>query len=944
MERLGSQTNQRSSSSIASEVKIVAQQSRTSEAIYSDMDFPSLAETLPNVRPRNDFENSANGLSELPIIGRRAGLPARELDSFGSPEAMALLGKKEQLANELAVARAAMVETIVDKLSGFEANERRFLLNVKRSCFNGREIGHFSEKPEWKTLLQVSAPLAEKIRILEAEIQLVDRAIEATYRRDSLRERRHLLGMLENQKFLRGVAIGRSGLIQKARSQAKSLSASGFEKSAARWEDSLLRFLTRAVCKMSAQSTLTSWLRGSLRQSSTVFHFDGEPQNELSLVRLDRPQAEQFQALLLRHPEVRRQALVAFNDSVEEFEPGRYRLVRAGGWELEPQTGEFRYGAPVRVRSGSRPGLAVTRAALEAGPLRYAELSARLEGAGYPDALEDLLGAGFLVLLPPWPSHECRLEQKIDSFLKELASEDPGLRATQQALRELIDLQSSYATAAHPEVAVNEMAAAFSRLIEAAAPFAGCHRVAQAPSHFFEDVLYEPRHEESRDRGVFQVSTSAVEEIQRVANLLIRFDSLFDLRHDVQHTLAAWWKEHMPGRTSAPFNEVAAGFASVWGAFLEFQKDDKEAKLGTFNPLGSPALVALRQQREWLIASVRSLLERSPGKDYLEASALSDLLDTLPSRYAPLFGPSVFVQPVDAEGSSWVFNNVTPATGRYLSRVVPSLPESFRERFLAHLIERSVVDVGGEEADLLEVKHPFGHLTRVHPPQTRKVLELRGMNLGLPRERCVSLNELSVEADLENEVFRLRDRSGRRVLPLSLSAISDTGLPNRLRFLVTFGAGDTRGVFPFSWIEGGDEAICSRRLTCNQVVLRRRTWSLAVESLRARLENTSDRQAYEIVGLWRQRIGLPLEGFYYEQASCGKSKPQFVRFDSPTLSRLFVSSLRRERIERLHFTEALPAPKDFSRDELQDRRGFELLIDTLAIRLPMGDFPWETEQ
>jgi hypothetical protein len=250
---------------------------------------------------------------------------------------------------------------------------------------------------------------------------------------------------------------------------------------------------------------------------------------------------------------------------------------------------------------------------------------------------------------------------------------------------------------------------------------------------------------------------------------------------------------------------------------------------------------------------------------------------------------------------------------------------------LDHLTARSVIELEGEEADLLEVKYPWMNLARAHPPQAARILDLRGLHLDLPQERRLSLDDLVVQADLEAEVFRLVDRSGRRILPASLSAITDSGLPNRLRFLLMFGPGETRGVFPLPWSEGEGAVIGFHRLTCENVVTRRRSWDIAVARLRERLEGATDRRSYVLVDRWRRSLGLPEEGYYHELASCGKQKPQFVRFDSPSLCRLFVSSLGRMAGESLHFVESLPSSTDFPL-ACMERRGFELLIDQLAIR------------
>jgi hypothetical protein len=837
-----------------------------------------------------------------------------------------------------------MVDAITEALPGFGSTDRRLLLAVKRSCFNGRDINRYSKKAEWSALLRVSASLAERIVALEEQLHAQDRALDVIYARELTRERRHVLDLIEDCRFLRGVTIGTPDLVRKVRSQAPSLVASDFAKPPAKWEESLLRFVTRAAAKLSANSTLTSYAPGSIRRSAVArgLHFDRAPQREVSLVRLKRPQLEQFQALLMCHPAVRRRALVAWNDSVEELEPGRFRFVRDGHWKLEPGAEELQYVGPARVKvTFSNPLLGAARDTLREGALRYDDLLARLE-TGLPasrgDAsaaragLEELLELGLLLLLPPWPLHEPWLERQISRFLRSIPEEELSDREIADAVAELVAGEEAFASAPRPEVAVFEMAESYSQMMHTAAPFAGHHGHLATRASFYEDVLREAVHDPGDDRGVFEIASSTVDEILRVVRLVWQFDGLFNLRHDVQHTLVSWWRDHAPARRQVPFNELAEGFAPVWRQFIKFYDAAKESALSTFDPLSSPALAGLQENRQWLLSRTRELVSKSPAKDSLSASALTELLEALPRRYAPLVGFSVFLQPTNPEGSAWVLNNVNEGTGRYLSRVVPVLEGSRRDRMLDHLTARSVGVLEGEEADLLEVKLPWRNLLRAHPPQAARVLELRGLHLDLPRERRLSLDDLVVQADLDAETFRLVDRSGRRVLPVSLSTVSDSGLPNRLRFLLMFGPGEARGVFPFPWSEREGDVVAFNRLTCENVVTRRRSWTIAVARLRDRIGSATDRHSCVLVDRWRRSLGLPEEGYYHELASCGKQKPQFVRFDSPSLCRLFVSSLGRMEGASLHFVESLPSPADFPPDAFMERRGFELLIDQLAIR------------
>ncbi len=491
-----------------------------------------------------------------------------------------------------------MVDAITETLPSFDSTDRRLLLAVMRSCFNGRDISRYSKKAEWSALLQVSASMAEQIVNLEEQLHAQDRELDVIYARELTRERRHILKVIEDRRFLRGVAIGTPGLVRKIRSQAPSLVAADFAKPPAKWEDSLLRFVTRAAAKLSANSTLTSYVTGSIRRSAIArgLHFDRAPQREISLVQLKLPQVEQFQALLVRHPAVRGRALVAWNDSVEELEPGRFRFVRDGHWKLEPDAEELQYVESARVKvTPSNPLLGTACETLRGGPLRYDDLLAQLE-TGLPpstgaratlgSASKSSSSSGCCSFFPPWPFHEPWLERRISSFLRSIPEEELSIRELAEAIADLVAREEAFASAPRPEVAVFEMAESYSRLMHTVAPVAGHHGRLATQATFFEDVLCEAERDPGDDRGVFEIASSTVDEMLRVVRLVSQFDGLFNLRHDVQHTLASWWRDHAPARRQIPFNELAEGFAPVWRQFLKFYNTAKESAAQHLRPLG----------------------------------------------------------------------------------------------------------------------------------------------------------------------------------------------------------------------------------------------------------------------------------------------------------------------------------------------------------------------
>src|SRR5437016_4741600 len=104
------------------------------------MTFSALSELGPielGASPARTATVTSPGLAVSPVIGRLAGLPARVLEPLRSPTAAALLQAREEVERELAEARSSMVDAIAEALPRFGPADRRLLLAVKRSCFNG---------------------------------------------------------------------------------------------------------------------------------------------------------------------------------------------------------------------------------------------------------------------------------------------------------------------------------------------------------------------------------------------------------------------------------------------------------------------------------------------------------------------------------------------------------------------------------------------------------------------------------------------------------------------------------------------------------------------------------------------------------------------------------------------------------------------------------------
>src|ERR1700753_1859689 len=169
-----------------------------------------------NFRPEQELGEDSAALSSPPVVVRLAGLPAGALTPLTSPACIALLKARQPIEEELDDALRVVIEKIGKALPTFDAGTRRFMLEVRRGCFNGRSIEQFRGKPEWTDLLRISAAFPERILFLQKRLAEHNSTLTTVHENELNRERLHVLEFMQDKRFLRGVALHSGGLVQKA--------------------------------------------------------------------------------------------------------------------------------------------------------------------------------------------------------------------------------------------------------------------------------------------------------------------------------------------------------------------------------------------------------------------------------------------------------------------------------------------------------------------------------------------------------------------------------------------------------------------------------------------------------------------------------------------------------------------------------------------------------
>lgn len=880
-------------------------------------------------------------LPSLPLLARITGLPGGTLAPLSSPLCASYLEERRALEGRLAGARAALTEVIFRLLPAADPGSRRFLLSIKRACFNQREIRQHRGDPQWIELRCVSGCLAEEIAEFEARLHELDSSFEGLYARERDRERSHLLAAVDDGRFVRGIALGSPELVSRARE---------LRQGPVRWgrrerkvEQSLARFVTRAAAKLSPNSTLTPMALCRVGGEPGGLRFlPGEPRREKSLLRANRSLLDQCCAILFWHPPVRARCLVSLNDTLEEIEPRRYRYLRPGSWSFDPRSGQLRFLSASQVKATlTEPLVPAVFELLAAGPTTYEDLASRMlaradveaEAAVRP-VLDNLISLGVLLLLPPWPTYEPHVERRLQRLLSALPP-DPVLQPVLGALDRLLAGESDYQRESDPADAAQALQGAIQGLLEAVLePWdRDSEAVYQTKDRhwLYEDVFLLAA---TGERALLEISSPALEDIMATAKTLFRFAHLYSHRHDVLHNLAALWQERWPERSEIGALELFFSLRDFWNGYLAFDLEHRDRLFSSFNPLDLAAIRELDELRAAIYKGTQDLMREGAAEWELDPGAFARLLDGIPSRYSPAVGPCVFVQPATAAGDLWVLNRLFEGTGRYGSRFFAAMESWMPAGFLERLTANSVLSSAAGPLYLLDLMYSQGSTSNARIPQIFKVLEMPGERLDLPAERRVRLRDLRVRADLARGTFELVAAQDRRCIPVHLSSISNIYMPVVLRFLSLFGPYEVRQVVPRPRPARQGAVTFSDRLTCGNLVIRRRRWVLEQEGFPQDEAKLSPAEAFTRMHAWRCRQGLPQQVFLYEMMRSPEGaevfKPQYLDFSSPALVSLFQASLKNTP-KRLIFEEPLPLHTSFPTGFENEKWGLELQIDSICL-------------
>ncbi|HET9210708.1 MAG TPA: lantibiotic dehydratase, partial [Thermoanaerobaculia bacterium] len=798
------------------------------------------------------------------------------MDAFSQDRLLETLAERARLCKRLDEMRAALVDHLYGAIRTGTREERRWLLLVKRSCYNARSLKTFLGDPRWPLLVDGATALVHDVITLEEALDEVRAKLDELYRRTLQGERESIVQLLARRAFVRGVALASPTVAQSlGRLNGRESARAGRREK--RLYQTLLRYASRAALKLSPFSTLTRTGLGQVAGDSPadLVLLPATAWRVRSTVSLRRELLAQCSCLLLRCPGFAERLEVALNETLSFDGDGRCSLFRPGRWVLDEHHA-FRYheASMVRARLGG-PLVPWLIDELRAGPQILGRLFAHAE-AVFDDespgltrqAIIDLLAIGLLSPILPWSFSEPDLERQILSYLDTLP-ENMGLEAFRDNLRELVQLLDSYAEAVAPAPVLNAIQRGVERLFYALAPTAGLTPEIDFKAHaqtFEEDVFLEPSVDRVTAPEIARLSQSRARALLEELEPLARLGDLYSGHYDLLHTLAAFAKRHWPGIREVGLMEIFGAAQPLFEEYLRCRaRSGGSAFLRSeFDPLSCASIGSLSHWRKRIDEEVDTCFRDAGTAQQLCPQALGALLDQVPSPYARARAFCAFLQPIDGGGREWVLNTVADGFGRFGSRFTAAMNVEARQRWVASFLAFSFLDLDGERVELVELACPGPRTVNVRSPHTQRVLVMPGESSTLPRERLLHLNDLRVQLRGADSSPVLVDAAGQRLFPLLLGSWTTSGRPTLLKFLAFFGPGELRWRAPVRASRTAEGVDIIDRHTLGHIVYSRKKWVLKPQTLLSHLAGCGEMEAFAVINEWRSARNIPERLFVKE--------------------------------------------------------------------------------
>ena len=830
------------------------------------------------------------------FICRVSGLPADTMEALRAPRTAALVAELLALEAHRDARKETLSAAFFDLIGTMDDGAARGrLLQLRRDLYNARPVAAGRVAAVAAVLPPALAEQLEAFRALQARYGGLRAEIEHVYGEERQAARQAFQQLVRDEGFQKGLLLSSRSLFR-AQRRYLDKSEGRLGNKLAKTERGLLRYFARAAMKATPFGTFCAVLPGVLTSDSnghTPWHFDGDPGDKQSFIRLNKSLYGVLLEHLKQRPAVRRRLHVERNPTIRK-EAGRllFLAARAGTevFQRVPHNAVIRLIDALFSRQPSRP-LGDLIAAMQAHP----EIEASEEEA--TAYLDKLIEIGLLRFRTGIREQEADWDFPLHDLLDPI--DDDHARRTATLLRQLRRKADAFNAAS-----VDERAALLDdtrALIDEA-----CEAMDIKTRLKFADL---PFYEDATAASTFVVARSGMAHLAEKLGVFTRLIRTMAWPRAEQAAMRHFFDTHYDaGTASVPLLQFYEEYyREHFKGHLDKQKKhqagvDRAAWEGYnfANPFGLDLVKAMHEAHMRLTDHVATRWKADPDADeiMLTAQDFETDLEAVPAASDPSCSVSYFAQLVPATGPGEASRLLVPNAvcytgyGKYFSRFLYLLPEA---------VKAALYDANDALTPhyLAEICGDADFNANLHPPLLPWEISYPTGESGEAEEQLRSA-ALFVETDPDDpNALRLRHGpTGQRVLPVDLGFLNPRMRPPLFQMLSWFTplagfslalpelpwtseeaqqaqqaaqkpaengraeAADALGETPAAVHPFEGRILYRPRVTFEgALVLTRKSWWMPGTLFPATLQNEAPEDYFIRVNRWRREHGIPEEVF-----------------------------------------------------------------------------------
>lgn len=865
-------------------------------------------------------------LTILPYIFTRfAALPVQTLNTLKIPEIGDQLNQWQMTAEDHKNSNKKLCDelyTLIEQSS--DDQERKLLLNLKRSVYNGRQNTDILAQKIPSETFNTFKNSWEEWQNAVTKYKEYEQHWEKNFNDHLWSHRLDIQKLTGQYQFRNGVLLSSKDLYDQLDSFTNN-GVKSLNKDTERIEFSVLRYLTRMAYKTSPFSTFT-YLGITKMTGDEELHHSSVPETIDCKIRLNNKLLKRIKKLMERHSDLQGLLFVSTNSSMTEHD-GRFKfLMNCANIEVFQEIQATAVNQYIKeLINGSEESISLSS---------FIELLSNHIEADISELRHyvlKLIDSGFLELTLECSEIDPDWDIYLLKFLKQYKENNEAVTKLYELVSNLRKAKNEFGTVgiSEREILLKNTSKLFDSTISELENQADIVKLPKEEiknildlilekyrnGHGFEKLPYLPVeyrqegfiYEDTYTGQINPVSESTVRDLGQLLSDLTNGLTSFDIRSKEKSNAKNFFISKYSKDQSIPLMTF----------YHDYYRHQNESEKKDQNQLDSEDL--------WSDVFWKDLQQNGPQTDEINIQKNNLVHLPLSSHSSPT--GSAFLQFFDQEsqtGTKAVVNGLMQGmgkmSGRFLHLFDPEISEAHKEHnnrlFPDHL--------------LIELNDDSSFNANIHPPLLDHEVKMPASNTQMKKSQQIPLDRISVGYHSNNDTLFLIDNVlNKEIYAFDLCLETITNRSNLYQLMSLFNPCTSISYFPLirsidhhysKQYKEENIKIFPRVVFEEKLILRRKGWLISLTTVPRQNKDENDSIYFLRFHQWILDNNLPSSVFLYLQSSYipedhssekttgtrDDYKPQFIGFEQPLLFNLFTKLLNRAG-SHIYLEEALPS-------------------------------------